>query len=87
MKTYGQYFTTDENGIQVFNPFDYLDFYEANIHSYNIYKSEVDELKIYEGMTAEELILSDKDKVHGGIAAYCKERGIVCTNREKRYKA
>lgn len=40
-----------------------------------------------EGMTAEDLILSDKDKVHGGIAAYCKERGIVCTNREKRYKA
>ena len=37
MKTYGQYFTTDKNGIQVFNPFDYLDFYEANIHSYNIY--------------------------------------------------
>ena len=30
-----------------------------------------------EGMTAEDLILSDKDKVHGGIAAYCKERGIV----------
>lgn len=29
-----------------------------------------------EGMTAEDLILSDKDKVHGGIAAYCKERGI-----------
>lgn len=30
-----------------------------------------------EGMTAEDLILSDKDRVHGGIAAYCKERGIV----------
>lgn len=30
-----------------------------------------------EGMTAEDLILSDKDKVHGGIADYCKERGIV----------
>lgn len=29
-----------------------------------------------EGMTAEDLILSDKDRVHGGIAAYCKERGI-----------
>ena len=61
MKTYGQYFTTDENGIQVFNPFDYLDFYEANIHSYNIYKSEVDELKIYEGMTAEEFQEKHKD--------------------------
>lgn len=61
MKTYGQYFTTDENGIQVFNPFDYLDFYEANIHSYNIYKSEVDELKIYEGMTAEEFQEKYKD--------------------------
>ena len=61
MKTYGQSFTTDENGIQVFNPFDYLDFYEANIHSYNIYKSEVDELKIYEGMTAEEFQEKHKD--------------------------
>lgn len=61
MKTYGQYFTTDENGIQVFNPFDYLDFYEANIHSYNIYKSEVDELKIYEGMTAEKFQEKHKD--------------------------
>ena len=61
MKTYGQYFTTDENGIQVFNPFDYLDFYEANIHSYNIYKSEVDELKIYEGMTAEKKKKKHKD--------------------------
>lgn len=61
MKTYGQYFTTDENGIQVFNPFDYLDFYEANIHSYNIYKSEVDELKIYEGMKAEEFQEKHKD--------------------------
>lgn len=30
-----------------------------------------------EGMAAEDLILSDKDKVHGGITAYCKERGIV----------
>ena len=30
-----------------------------------------------EGMTEKDLILSDKDKVHGGIAAYCKERGIT----------
>ena len=29
-----------------------------------------------EGMTAEDLILSDKDKVHGGLEAYKKERGI-----------
>ncbi|MBO5524395.1 MAG: dTDP-4-dehydrorhamnose 3,5-epimerase [Roseburia sp.] len=29
-----------------------------------------------EGMTAEDLILSDKDRVHGGIADYCRERGI-----------
>lgn len=61
MKTYGQYFVTDENGIPLFNPFNYLDFYEANIHPYNIYKSEVDELKIYEGMTAEEFQEKYKD--------------------------
>ena len=30
-----------------------------------------------EGMTQADLILSDKDKVHGGFDAYCKERGIV----------
>ena len=30
-----------------------------------------------EGMTRADLILSDKDKVHGGFGAYCKERGIV----------
>ena len=30
-----------------------------------------------EGMTEKDLILSDKDKVHGGIADYCKERGIT----------
>lgn len=29
-----------------------------------------------EGMTAEDLILSDKDKVHGGLEVYKKERGI-----------
>lgn len=61
MKTYGQYFVTDENGIPLFNPFNYLDFYEANIHPYNIYKSEVNELKIYEGMTAEEFQEKYKD--------------------------
>ena len=33
-----------------------------------------------EGMTEKDLILSDKDKVHGGIAAYCKERGITWYN-------
>lgn len=57
MKTYGQYIVTDENGVPTFNPFDYLDFYEAKIHPYNIYKSdepEVDDLKIYEGITADE---------------------------------
>ena len=30
-----------------------------------------------EEMTRADLILSDKDKVHGGFDAYCKERGIV----------
>ena len=30
-----------------------------------------------EGMTQADLILSDKDKVHGGFDAYCKERGVV----------
>lgn len=30
-----------------------------------------------EGMTQADLILSDKDKVHGGFDAYCRERGIV----------
>ena len=30
-----------------------------------------------EGMPRADLILSDKDKVHGGFDAYCKERGIV----------
>ena len=33
--------------------------------------------KYPEGMTQADLILSDKDKVHGGFDAYCKERGIV----------
>ena len=35
------------------------------------------EWPMLEGMTEKDLILSDKDKVHGGIAAYCKERGIT----------
>ena len=30
-----------------------------------------------EGMTQADLILYDKDKVHGGFDAYCRERGIV----------
>ena len=35
------------------------------------------EWQMPEGMTEKDLILLDKDKVHGGIAAYCKERGIT----------
>ena len=57
MKTYSQYCKIDENGIPVFNPFDYLEFYEKNIHNYHIYQSDdpnVEDLKIHEGITADE---------------------------------
>lgn len=57
MKTYGQYCKIDENGITLLNPYDYLDFYETNIHNYHIYQSDdpdVEALKIYEGITADE---------------------------------
>ena len=37
----------------------------------------VKEAREKNGMTQADLILSDKDKVHGGFEAYCKERGIA----------
>ena len=54
MKTYGQYFVKDENGMQVFNSFDYLGFYASKIHPYTVLYLEDRECKIYEGITAAE---------------------------------
>ena len=42
-----------------------------------ILQSKVEWHENAEGMTQADLILSDKDKVHGGFDAYCRERGIV----------
>jgi len=61
MKTYGQYFVTDENGIQVHNCFDYLDFYTTQIQPYNILYLDNKEYKIYEGITADEFQLEYKN--------------------------
>ena len=52
MKTYKQHIKVGELGVHEFRPFDYLDFYEANIHPYTILKNEDVEHKIYEGITA-----------------------------------
>lgn len=61
MKTYGQYFVTDENGIQVHNCFDYLDFYSTQIQPYNILYLDNKKYKIYEGITADEFQLEYKN--------------------------
>ena len=61
MKTYGQYVRVGELGVPELCPFDYLDFYEANIHPYTTLKNEDEEHKIYEGITAHEFHRNNKE--------------------------
>ena len=54
------------------------DFYHPNDEG-GILWSDVEigvEWPLPEGMTERDLILSEKDRVHGGFAEYCKSRGI-----------
>ncbi len=53
MIVYGQHIRMNEYGIQELCPFDYLDFYEANIHPYGIYNLGGKSEKIYNGITGE----------------------------------
>lgn len=52
MKTYSQYIRKNEDGSQELYPFDYLEFYEANIHPYDEFQFDDGSRKIYEGITA-----------------------------------
>lgn len=61
MKTYGQYVRVGELGVPELCPFDYIDFYEANIHPYNILYLEKGEHKVYEGITAKDFHLQHKE--------------------------
>lgn len=61
MKTYEQYVRVGELGVPELCPFDYIDFYEANIHPYNILYLEKGEHKVYEGITAKDFYLQHKE--------------------------
>lgn len=61
MKTYSQYVRVGELGVPELCPFDYIDFYEANIHPYNILYLEEGEHKVYEGITAKDFHLQHKE--------------------------
>lgn len=54
MKTYSQHLRENENGIKELYPFDYMEFYEANIHPYDEFQFDTGSRKIYEGITAKE---------------------------------
>ena len=82
MKTYGQYFITDENGLQVFNPFDYLAFYEANVHPYTILELEDKEHKIYEGITALEFQEMHKVKFWDILQPVIEDKRLIQLQNE-----
>ena len=54
MNTYSQHIRIEEDGSQELYPFDYLKFYESNIHPYEDFKLGNDSKRIYEGITANE---------------------------------
>lgn len=54
MNTYSQHIRTGEDGSQELYPFDYLEFYESNIHPYEDFKLGNESKRIYEGITASE---------------------------------
>ena len=54
MNTYNQHIRIEEDGSQELYPFDYLEFYESNIHPYEDFKLGNESKRIYEGITASE---------------------------------
>ena len=52
MNTYNQHIRIEEDGSQELYPFDYLEFYESNIHPYEDFKLGNESKRIYEGITA-----------------------------------
>lgn len=52
MNTYSQHIRIEEDGSQELYPFDYLEFYESNIHPYEDFKLGNESKRIYEGITA-----------------------------------
>lgn len=61
MKTYSQYIRREEDGSQELYPFDYLEFYESNIHPYDEFQFGDDSKRIYEGITATEFRREHKE--------------------------
>lgn len=61
MNTYSQHIRTEEDGSQELYPFDYLEFYEANIHPYDEFKFGEKPKRIYEGITANEFLREHKE--------------------------
>lgn len=60
MNVYSQYVRTEEDGSQELYPFDYLEFYEANIHPYEEFQSGENTKKIYEGITVSDFYREHK---------------------------
>lgn len=61
MKTYGQYVRMGEHGVPELCPFDYLDYYEANIHPYDELSFGEERKRVYEGITVKEFHLQHKE--------------------------
>lgn len=49
MNTYNQHIRIEEDGSQELYPFDYLEFYESNIHPYEDFKLGNESKRIYGG--------------------------------------
>ena len=61
MNTYSQHIRIEEDGSQELYPFDYLEFYDSNIHPYEDFKLGNDSKRIYEGITANEFRREHKE--------------------------
>ncbi len=61
MNTYSQHIRIGEDGSQELYPFDYLEFYESNIHPYEEFKFGDNSKRIYEGITASEFRREHKE--------------------------
>lgn len=68
MNIYSQHLRENENGISEICPFDYLEFYDANIHPYDVFQFYDGPGKIYEGITADEFLLRHKKEGFIGAA-------------------
>lgn len=67
MNVYSQHIRTEEDGSQEHYPFDYLEFYEANIHPYEEFQFGEGSRKIYEGITANDFYREHKEGFMGII--------------------